>query len=177
LGEANGERDWLYDPLRPTIDVDESRSQTTLPLAGVRILDLGWVWAAPDCTMMLAFLGAEVDKVESSTRLDITRRTKPFPPDIEPGPNRSGYFGYLNQAKKSMGINLSEPRGKALVHRLAACCDVMISNSRSHMGPAQRLSLSGRGQLDRPLRHRGTPLAEPVPGHGATEIGGRCAFC
>ena len=51
--------------------------------------------------MMLAFLGAEVIKVESSTRLDITRRTQPFPPEMASGVNRSGYFACLNQAKKS----------------------------------------------------------------------------
>lgn len=139
LGEANRERGQVFNHLRPAVEAIESQSQVDMPLAGVRILDLGWVWAAPYCTMMLGFLGAEVIKVESSTRLDITRRTKPFPPDIEPGPNRSGYFGYLNQAKKSIGINLSEPKGKALVHRLAARCDAMISNYGT--GGLERLGL------------------------------------
>jgi benzylsuccinate CoA-transferase BbsF subunit len=89
--------------------------------------------------MMLAFLGAEVIKVESSTRLDITRRTKPFPPGMAPGPNRSGYFGYLNQAKKSIGINLAASQGQEIVRRLAAHCDVMISNYGT--GVLERLGL------------------------------------
>ena len=139
LGEANDEREALFNHLRPAIEAVAPHAQAAPPLAGVRILDLGWVWAAPYCTMMLAFLGAEVIKVESSTRLDITRRTKPFPPDMKPGPNRSGYFGYLNQAKKSIGINLSEPQGKALVHRLAERCDAMISNYGT--GVLERLGL------------------------------------
>ena len=139
LGEANRERGQLFPHLRPTVEASESSAAAAPPLAGVRILDLGWVWAAPYCTMMLAFLGAEVIKVESSTRLDITRRTRPFASGIEPGPNRSGYFGYLNQAKKSIGVNLSEPQGKALVHRLAARCDAMISNYGT--GVLERLGL------------------------------------
>ncbi|MEE8305394.1 MAG: CoA transferase [Candidatus Tectomicrobia bacterium] len=138
-GEANSERTQLFGNGATPADSGQSGPQIALPLAGVRVLDLSWVWAGPYCTMMLAFLGAEVIKVESSTRLDITRRTKPFPPDMEPGPNRSGYFGYLNQAKKSIGINLSEPQGKTIVRRLAAHCDVMISNYGT--GVLERLGL------------------------------------
>lgn len=139
LGEANGERARLFGEGAPDVHTSPAPHQAGPPLAGVRVLDLGWVWAAPYCTMMLAFLGAEVIKVESSTRLDITRRTKPFPPGMEPGLNRSGYFGYLNQAKKSIGINLSEPQGKELVRRLAARCDAMISNYGT--GVLERLGL------------------------------------
>ena len=133
LGEANGALPDLFDDRQPatavTSSVSSDAGQTPpLPLAGVRVLDLSWVWAGPHCTMMLAFLGAEVIKVESSARLDITRRTQPFPPQMPPGVNRSGYFGCLNQAKKSLGINLSLPQGQELVKRLATHCDVMISN-------------------------------------------------
>ena len=139
LGEANRDRAPLFDPRGPTAASGRPEEPLSPPLAGVRVLDLSWVWAGPYCTMMLAFLGAEVIKVESSARLDITRRTKPFPPGMEPGPNRSGYFGYLNQAKKSIGINLSEPKGKDMVRQLAAHCDVMISNYGT--GVLERLGL------------------------------------
>jgi benzylsuccinate CoA-transferase BbsF subunit len=105
----------------------------------VRVLDLSWVWAGPHCTTLLAFLGAEVIKVESSARLDITRRTQPFPPELAPGVNRSGYFGCLNQSKKSIGINLSHPQGRDLVKQLATRCDVMISNFGT--GVLERLGL------------------------------------
>jgi crotonobetainyl-CoA:carnitine CoA-transferase CaiB-like acyl-CoA transferase len=139
LGEANNDCAQLFEqagaPDRPV----KPDAKITPPLVGVRVLDLSWVWAGPYCTMMLAFLGAEVIKVESSTRLDITRRTKPFPPEMAQGPNRSGYFGYLNQAKKSIGINLADSQGKELVRRLAAHCDVMISNYGT--GVLERLGL------------------------------------
>jgi crotonobetainyl-CoA:carnitine CoA-transferase CaiB-like acyl-CoA transferase len=133
LGEANSERNTLFGDSKASAtaaaaDTPAADQMPPLPLSGVRVLDFSWVWAGPHCTMMLAFLGAEVIKVESSARLDITRRTKPFPLGMEPGVNRSGYFSHFNQAKKSLGINLSRPEGRELVKRLAAQCDVMISN-------------------------------------------------
>lgn len=133
LGEANGERSTLFGDLKAPATAagggTPAMDQTPpLPLSGVRVLDFSWVWAGPHCTMMLAFLGAEVIKVESSARLDITRRTAPFALGMEPGVNRSGYFGHFNRAKKSLGINLSRLEGRELVKRLAVQCDVMISN-------------------------------------------------
>ena len=132
LGEASNEPSSLFANRQaattaPSDNAGTRGQEPPLPLAGVRILDLSWVWAGPHCTMMLAFLGAEVIKVESSTRLDITRRTQPFPPEMASGVNRSGYFACLNQAKKP-GINLSQPQGRELVKQLARRCDVMISN-------------------------------------------------
>ena len=133
LGEASNEPSSLFANCQaattaPSDNAGTRGQEPPLPLAGVRILDLSWVWAGPHCTMMLAFLGAEVIKVESSARLDITRRTQPFPPEMASGVNRSGYFACLNQAKKSIGINLSQPQGRELVKQLARRCDVMISN-------------------------------------------------
>jgi crotonobetainyl-CoA:carnitine CoA-transferase CaiB-like acyl-CoA transferase len=144
LDEANAEYASLFGARQavptPRRGTSTAAGQTPpLPLAGVRVLDLSWVWAGPHCTMILAFLGAEVIKVESSARLDITRRTNPFPPEIARGVNRSGYFGCLNQAKKSIGINLSLPAGKELVKQLATHCDVMISNFGT--GVLERLGL------------------------------------
>ncbi len=98
------------------------------PLAGVRILDLSWVWAGPQCTWMLASLGAEVIKVENSRRIDLTRRTHTFAREMEPNPNRNGFFNQINQGKESIAVNLGHPEGKALVRRLARECDVVISN-------------------------------------------------
>ncbi len=99
-----------------------------LPLEGLRVLDLSWVWAGPHCTLMLAHLGAEVIKVESSGRLDLTRRADIFPHDMEPGKNRNGYFNLVNQSKKSIGIDLTKEAGRDLVRQLASKCDVVISN-------------------------------------------------
>ncbi len=93
------------------------------PLAGVRILDLTRVFSGPYCTMILAELGAEVTKVESPGMGDETRE---WPPFIEEG--RSGYFFALNRSKRSVAINLRDPRGQAALHRLAAQSDVVVEN-------------------------------------------------
>ncbi len=144
LGEANGERKRLFgDGASPSIPGGETspnqhpgrggtgstgNGEAPLPLAGVRVLDLSWVWAGPHCTMMMAFLGAEVIKVESSLRTDLTRRTHLFAGDMEPGPNRNGYFNIINQGKLGIGVNLGTPEGVELVKELARHCDVMVSN-------------------------------------------------
>ena len=127
LGEANNKQSSLFANCQAATTAPSDRAGTRgqePPSPGRRAgtgfkLGLG----RPHCTTMLAFLGAEVIKVESSTRLDITRRTQPFPPEMASGVNRSGYFACLNQAKKSLGINLSQPQGRELVKQLARRCD------------------------------------------------------
>ena len=118
------------------------------PLAGVRVLDLSWVWAGPHCTLLLGALGAEVLKVESSRRLDLTRRASVHARELPPGPNRSGYFNHLGQHKKSVGIDLSKPEGRDLVRRLAGRCDVFVANfgtgvlERMGLGPDDLLAVN-----------------------------------
>ena len=61
------------------------------PLEGLRVADFTWIGAGSYTTKILADFGAEVIKVESSTRLDPLRNTAPFF-EGKPGVNRSGYF-------------------------------------------------------------------------------------
>ena len=153
------------------------------PLAGVRVLDLSWVWAGPHCTLILGALGAEVLKVESSRRLDLTRRASVYARELPPGPNRNGYFNHLGQHKKSVGVDLSRPEGRALVRRLASRCDVFVANfgtgvlERMGLGPDDLLAanpdltvalVSAFGQ-DGPLRlYTGYgPLIAPLAGLSA----------
>ena len=118
------------------------------PLRGVRVLDLSWVWAGPHCTLILGALGAEVLKVESSRRLDLTRRASVYARELPPGPNRNGYFNHLGQHKKSVGIDLSKPEGRDLVRRLAGECDVFVANfgtgvlERMGLGPDDLLAVN-----------------------------------
>ena len=118
------------------------------PLRGVRVLDLSWVWAGPHCTLVLGALGAEVLKVESSRRLDLTRRAAVHARELPPGPNRNGYFNHLGQHKKSVGIDLSKPEGRALVRRLASRSDAFVANfgtgvlERMGLGPDDLLAVN-----------------------------------
>jgi len=104
------------------------------PLAGLRILDLTWVWAGPMTTGGLAELGAEVIKVESSVRPDSSRLRGAAIRNGKPvqGPERelSPYFNQMNRGKRSTTINITSPEGAELVRRMAEQCDVVIENMR-----------------------------------------------
>ena len=99
----------------------------TLPLEGIRVADFTWVWAGPFCTLQLAHLGAEVIRVESTTRTCVTRLLPPFA-DGEPGRNRSGYFNQYNQGKLSLALDLKQPEAIAVAKDLVAQCDVVCEN-------------------------------------------------
>lgn len=99
-----------------------------LPLDGVRVADFSWVWAGPYCTMHLAYLGAEVFKIESQAHLDLMRRLPIAPRGVKPGVDSSGPFNQWNQGKKSIQLNLGKAAGIALAKELILQCDVVIEN-------------------------------------------------
>ncbi|HKD67696.1 MAG TPA: CoA transferase [Candidatus Binataceae bacterium] len=100
---------------------------TKLPLEGFRVLDLSWVWAGPYTALQMGHLGAEVIKVESTLRPDINRRIPPFA-EGRPGLDRGGSFNQWNQNKRSLALDLSNPKAKAIVLELVKKCDVAIEN-------------------------------------------------
>lgn len=97
------------------------------PLAGVRVLDMGISWAGPYAGMILADLGAEVIKLESTARIDILRWSGSFADGVRDW-ERSGYYGACNRGKKSITLNLKAERARDLVRDLAAVSDVVIEN-------------------------------------------------
>ena len=99
-------------------------------LAGLKVLDLSRVLAAPWATQILGDLGAEVLKVEQPGRGDDTRLWGP--PFLEDGSDRpdAAYFFCANRNKRSLAIDFSRPEGAALVRRLAAEADVLVENFR-----------------------------------------------
>jgi crotonobetainyl-CoA:carnitine CoA-transferase CaiB-like acyl-CoA transferase len=111
-----------------TSNTEHPTLNTRLPLEGVRVADFTWVWAGPFCTLHLAYLGAEVIKIESHSHLDLTRRLPVYPPGSEPGINRSAIFNQWGQGKKSVLFNLSKPEGVALAKELVSKSDVVIDN-------------------------------------------------
>jgi crotonobetainyl-CoA:carnitine CoA-transferase CaiB-like acyl-CoA transferase len=136
LGDHRWDDIWTEAVLPPPLQADPAPAG---PLAGIRVIDLTWVWAGPYGTMQLAHLGAEVIKIESSRRVDVTRRLGPYADDVM-GINRSGYFNQYNQGKKSVTLNLKDRRAVDLLKRLAATADVIVDNMRS--GALARLGLS-----------------------------------
>jgi CoA:oxalate CoA-transferase len=105
----------------------------TKPLDGIKVLDLTRVLAGPYCTMMLSDLGAEVIKVEIPGTGDDSRAFGPFLH------NRSLYFLSINRAKKSVSLNLKNPKGKEILLELVTKCDILVENYRP--GTMEKLGL------------------------------------
>ncbi|XP_047276798.1 succinyl-CoA:glutarate CoA-transferase isoform X10 [Homo sapiens] len=93
------------------------------PLEGVKILDLTRVLAGPFATMNLGDLGAEVIKVERPGAGDDTRTWGP--PFVG---TESTYYLSVNRNKKSIAVNIKDPKGVKIIKELAAVCDVFVEN-------------------------------------------------
>jgi crotonobetainyl-CoA:carnitine CoA-transferase CaiB-like acyl-CoA transferase len=111
-----------------------------LPLAGIRVVDYTHFLAGPYLSRCLAGLGAEVIKVERPTAGDAGRH-HPYFKD-----GQSGYFLQQNMGKKGLCVNLRDPRGLDLVHKLTRTADVFVENYRP--GALNKLGL-GYAELSR----------------------------
>lgn len=116
-------------------------STHALPLAGVRVLDFTRILSGPYCTQFLAELGAEIIKIERPGSGDDTRSWGP--PFIDDETQISAYFAALNRGKSSVAIDFTDERGRALIHRLARECQVVIENFRP--GVAERHGMDHAG--------------------------------
>jgi crotonobetainyl-CoA:carnitine CoA-transferase CaiB-like acyl-CoA transferase len=103
-------------------------------LSGVKIVDFTQFEAGPSCTEALAWLGADVVKIENPRMGDPGRRLRPGQPDIDPY-----YFHVFNANKRSMTVNLKSPKGLALVKDMLRQADVCIENFAP--GAIERLGL------------------------------------
>jgi crotonobetainyl-CoA:carnitine CoA-transferase CaiB-like acyl-CoA transferase len=111
-------------------------AHNTGPLSGLRVLEFTTAWAGPMAGRILAFLGAEVIKVESAARPDIWRyhatvhEPRRFPDRVAGARryNRSGNFNSQNMNKLSVALDVKHPGGRRAVRALAKASDVIICN-------------------------------------------------
>ena len=92
-------------------------------LEGIRVVDLTNNQAGPSCGQMLAWLGADVIKVEEPEKGDVARHTLKDRADVD-----SLFFVSFNGNKRSLTLNLKDPRGKEVFRKLLAASDVMLEN-------------------------------------------------
>jgi formyl-CoA transferase len=92
-------------------------------LDGLRILDFTHVQSGPTCTQLLAYMGADVIKVERPGAGDITRGQLRDVPNAD-----SLYFTMLNGSKRSITIDSKHPKGVEILNRLIKTCDVLVEN-------------------------------------------------
>src|SRR5579884_2674046 len=104
------------------------------PLAGVRVCAFTHVAAGPYGCLQLAYLGAEVVKVESSTRIDTWRFR-----DRNADPEGSRTFADHNKNVRSVALDLKHPEGQALARQLIAASDAVVDNYS--VGVMDRLGL------------------------------------
>jgi CoA:oxalate CoA-transferase len=103
--------------------MDLKEMMMSLPLEGVKVLDLTHVMAGPFCTQVLGDLGAEVIKIERPGEGDPTRWMPPHQMK-----DQSLYFMALNRNKKSLTLNLKAPEGKDIFYALTRQADVVMNN-------------------------------------------------
>ncbi|MBP3535877.1 MAG: formyl-CoA transferase [Muribaculaceae bacterium] len=105
------------------------------PLQGIKVVDLTEVQSGPSCTQMLAWLGAEVIKIERPGKGDATRKELQFDPDCP-----SYYFLQLNSDKKSISLDCKTPDGKEILTKLIKGADIFVENL--HPGATDKLGFS-----------------------------------
>lgn len=102
-----------------------SEAEFTAPLAGIRVVDLTRALAGPFCTMLLGDQGAEVIKIERPGKGDDTRSQS----NPRLGDENTAFLA-VNRNKRSVVVDLRDPSGIDLVHRLIATADVLVENFR-----------------------------------------------
>lgn len=136
LGEHQALLDELSEPApsrpRTTAALDPARA-----LEGMRVVDLTWVLAGPLGTRTLASFGAEVIRVESSSKPDSMRSQ--IGPEGAPDPDMGGLHNSVNVGKKSLSVNLGTDDGLALVKELITTADIVVNNFRP--GALERMGL------------------------------------
>ena len=108
-------------------------------LKGIRVADFSWIWAGPYAASLLGYMGAEVIKIESRSRIDQTRKGTIMDTDNFDGLNYSPTFNNANLNKQGVSLDISKPEGAALAKRIVEKSDIVVSNMRP--GKMEKLGL------------------------------------
>lgn len=101
-----------------------------LPLEGIRVVDFTFAWAGPYATMLLAFMGAEIIKIESAKRLDHSRIISLTTAQVFSDPDISPVFNDMNLSKLNVNLDLKQPKAVELAKKIIEKSDVVIENMR-----------------------------------------------
>ncbi|MDP7240815.1 MAG: CoA transferase, partial [Dehalococcoidia bacterium] len=91
----------------------------------LKVADFTWAVVGPMMSRYLSNHGATVVKLETATRPDVVRTTPPFK-GAHTHRDQSGYFSMFNSGKRSLTVNLSQPKGREVAHRLVMWSDVVL---------------------------------------------------
>lgn len=97
------------------------------PLEGIRVVDFSWIVAGPQCTRIMADLGADVVRVENESYLDSMRNGMQVYAD-RPSLNGSGMFNNMSRNKRGVTANVWHPGGREMVERLIKQADAVLEN-------------------------------------------------
>lgn len=132
----------------------------SLPLEGVRIVDLTAVWAGPYATRVLGDMGAEVIKIESPSSPDMLRSLGFNAPETERPWHKSAYFNHNNRSKKSLTLDLAQEAGRDVFLELVAKSDVVIENFRAEVMDKLRIGYDVLKSVNPEI------IFVSMPGHG-----------
>jgi crotonobetainyl-CoA:carnitine CoA-transferase CaiB-like acyl-CoA transferase len=107
---------------------ETERAAGPLPLSGIRVVDCTAWWAGPSAAAALAWLGADVIKVESITRPDLMRYASTQRPSTDEWWEWSPLFHYGNAGKRAITLDLTRPEGIEVFERLLGTADVLVEN-------------------------------------------------
>lgn len=130
LGEHTHDRHGNTATTRPVSDraAGAAGARSVRPFDGLRVLDMTSFWAGPSCTHVLAMLGADVIHLESASRPDGTRLIAGVPISEDDWWEKSPIFSGLNAGKRSLALDFRTERGREVLRRLIATCDVIVEN-------------------------------------------------
>ena len=134
---------------RERIAARQATSDDPLPLKGLRIVDLTMGWAGPTATRQMGDLGADVIKVESCQYPDWFRGTDPRGPyHPERTYEKVYWFQQMNRNKRGITLDLTHPKGLALLKRLIEGADAVIDNYAADVMPRLGLDPASMRKLN-----------------------------